>query len=236
MSEKRRGPLVIAHRGASGYAPEHTFEAYDLALALGADVLELDLRLTADGALAVVHDRTLWRTHGDSREVAQMTVGELDELTDPGPPLRLDQVFERYGGAARYLLDLKEPRRPLERRVTEVVAHSGLADLVQVQTFSRAGLRRTHRSSPALSFSQLYGSGPADGAILRDLDRVSRFADAIGPEVASVDAGLVAETHRRGLRVQPYTVNDPAEIERLVGLGVDALITDVPDVARAAAV
>src|SRR5918998_3850206 len=102
---------VIAHRGASAYSLEHTFEAYDLALTMGADVLEIDVRMTADGTLVALHD-------------------------PPGPtvearPLTLAAVVDRYGAGTRYLLDLKQP---VEREVVELVAGHGLRDHVEIQS------------------------------------------------------------------------------------------------------
>src|SRR3712207_255467 len=109
-------PAIIAHRGASAYAPEHTFAAYDLALDQGADVLELDVRSTADGELVVVHDATLRRTCGDPRRVDSLGRRDLAALGELRP-LTLDAVLDRYGAQTRFLLDLKDPRPAWERAV-----------------------------------------------------------------------------------------------------------------------
>lgn len=234
MPAEARAPLLIAHRGASAYAREHTLAAYDLALEMGADVLELDVRLTADLQLAVVHDRTLRRSAGDARAVAALTHADLAGMEPALRPLLLEEVLGHYGSSARYLIDLKEPRQPLEREVAACVARSGLGALAQVQTFSRGGLRRMREADRRLSLAQLYRPLAPSAAIRADLRRVASFASAVGPEAGSVDHLLVEAAHALGLRVQPYTANDPAVIERLLSLGVDALITDVPDRARAA--
>src|SRR3954469_3555179 len=92
-----RMPEVIAHRGASAHAPEHTPAAYDLALAQGADRLELDVRPLADGTLAVVHDRTLARTCGDPRAVGRLAPEDLEALDPRRRPLLLEAVLRRYG-------------------------------------------------------------------------------------------------------------------------------------------
>jgi glycerophosphoryl diester phosphodiesterase len=225
-------PLAIAHRGASAYAAEHTFSAYDMAIAMGADVLEVDVRLTADTVPVVVHDRTLWRTAIDPRAVAEVTMADLDRLDPSVRPLTLEQVFERYGDETRYLLDLKAPRSPVERVVLATAADAGLCDRIQIQSFSRAGIRRARRLDPSISCAQLYPPYTPKRASLHDLGRVKAFADAIGPHSSSVDPALVVAAHAQGLRVQPYTVNDPAEIARLLALGVDGIITDRPDLAR----
>jgi glycerophosphoryl diester phosphodiesterase len=222
---------VIAHRGASARAPEHTFAAFDLALAMGADVLEFDVRLTADRAPVLVHDETLLRTHGDPRAIADMTLHELRQLDGA---LSLGDVFARYGGDTRYLIDFKCPDGIVERRSWETVVEHGVQGAVEIQTFCRYGLRRARRLDVAVPLSRLYPAFAPSAAIRRGLPRVARFANAIGPEASSVDAALVQAAHRHGLRVQPWTVNDPAEMDRLLALGVDGLITDVPDRAVAA--
>lgn len=227
-----RAPLAIAHRGASAYAAEHTPAAYDLAIAMGADVLEVDVRLTADGVPVVVHDRTLWRTAIDPRAVADVTVRDL-EMFDPAiRPLTLSQVFDRYGTETRYLLDLKAPRPPLERRVLEVAGEAGLRERIQMQSFNRAGIRRASRIRSRTSFAQLYPPYMPKRALLRDLGRIKAFVDTVGPHSSSVDEVLVRSAHESGLRVQPYTVNDRDEIARLLAIGVDGIITDRPDLAR----
>ena len=225
-------PLAIAHRGASAYAAEHTYGAYDMAIAMGADVLEVDLRLTADRVPVVVHDRTLWRTAIDPRPVADVTLAQLGRLDPSIRPLTLRQVFERYGSETRYLLDLKAPRAPLEREVLAVAADVGLCHRIQIQSFSRSGIRRARRLDSSMSCAQLYPPYTPKRAALRDMGRVKAFADAIGPHSSSVDPALVTAAHAHGLRVQPYTVNDPAEIARLLAIGVDGIITDRPDLAR----
>ena len=103
-------PEVITHRGASGYAAENTFAAHDLALEQGADVLELDVRATADGALAVLHDSTLARTAGDARAIGQLNVADLQTIPSAVRPPLLDEVLARYGSGATYLIDLKWSR------------------------------------------------------------------------------------------------------------------------------
>src|SRR5687767_2911268 len=102
---------VIAHRGASAYAPEHTCAAYDLALEMGADRLELDIHPAGDGELVVNHDATLRRTTGDPRALADMTLAELLAFEHSHRPLTLDEVFTRYGGETRFLVEIKDRAR-----------------------------------------------------------------------------------------------------------------------------
>src|SRR3954452_4735765 len=111
---------IIAHRGASAYAPEHTLEAYDLALFMGAHCIELDVRSAADGTLLVVHDATLRRTTGDPRAVRGLRAGDLHSLDPELRPLMLETVLRTYGTAPRYLVDLKDPRTDDAGRVVDL--------------------------------------------------------------------------------------------------------------------
>jgi glycerophosphoryl diester phosphodiesterase len=214
---------VIAHRGASAYEPEHTFAAYDLALAQGAHALELDVRATADGEVVVLHDPTLLRTHGDPRAIADVALGDLDT-----PPLTLDQVLGRYGRATRYQVELKDPRPEWEGRVAESIERHGLRARAGVMAFDTESLRRLRWIAPYLALTQLCDVPP-------DVEEVARYADALGPWHAIVTADLVDAAHRRGLAVRTWTADPVPEIKRLIGCGVDGVITNVPDVATALA-
>ena len=222
---------VIAHRGASAYAPEHTFEAYDRALDAGADWLELDVRPLADGTPVVVHDRTLSRTCGDPRAVGDLLPRDLREIE--GAPLTLAAVFGRYGDRARYLVELKDPTPADGPLALEIAGVLGVRDRVAVQSFAHPALKRLRGCGVPLW--PLYPRKLPPRWLRMDLQRVSGWAAGIAAHAASVDASLVAAAHERGLAVRAWTVNDPAEMERLLAAGVDGLITDVPDLARGAA-
>ena len=198
---------IIAHRGASAHAPENTIAAFDLALEQGADGIELDLHCSVAGELLVCHD----------------AVGAVDGC------LTLDAVLRRYAGRTRLVLDLKDPHPESEGRLLVTLGRAGaLADVV-VQSFDHRALRRLHAAAPELPLAALYPElAPADG----DLDGVASFARVLAPWHGAVDAELVAAARARGLRVVTWTVNRPAYLERLFDLGVDGVITDVPDVAR----
>jgi glycerophosphoryl diester phosphodiesterase len=224
---------VIAHRGASACAPEHTVAAYDLALAVGADMLELDLRSTADGVLVVVHDPTLARTTGDPRRVAEVTLEELAWMPAGCRPLTLDEVFLRYGRRTGYWLDVKDLLPAGEEALVEAIARHGLARHVGIQSFDHLCLRRVRRLDPQVTLAALYRPRRAPEAVRAELADAARFASGIAPHRVSVDAALVQAAHARGLAVRPYTVNAPQEMARLLRLGVDAVITDVPERARA---
>jgi glycerophosphoryl diester phosphodiesterase len=228
--ERHAGLEVIAHRGASAYAPENSFAAYDLALEQGATTIELDVRACADGSLVVVHDDTLWRTAGDPRRVDALTASCLLALVEDARPQPLDAVLERYGGATRWLIDLKDPHPAWEGHVVAAIERHGLRRRAAVQSFDAEAVARVRRAAPWLPVAVLYGRRDDPAAAL---DAAAAFAAGVGPWHGHVDARLVAAAHARGLAVRPWTVDAPDEMERLLGLGVDGLITNAPDVACA---
>lgn len=223
-----RMPTVIAHRGASAHAPEHTFAAYDRALADGADWLELDVRPLADGTPVVVHDRTLARTCADPRAVAGLLPRDLRRI--PGAPLTLAEVFARYGDRARFLVELKDPSPADGPLALDIATVLGVRDRVAVQSFAHGALKRLRGAGVPLW--ALYPCKLPPRWLRMDLGRVAGWATGIAPHAGTVDASLVVAAHDRGLAVRAYTVNDPAEMDRLLAAGVDGLITDVPDLAR----
>lgn len=230
--------LDIAHRGASGSAPEHTFPAYDLALDLGADGLELDVHMTRDGVLVVHHDTTLERVTGRPRFLADAhseEVGTLDAGSWFGAGWRglsiptLDEVFRRYGRRTRYYVELKDPELypGIEAGLLRLVEAHGLGGRVVAQSFSAPSLEKVTRARPRLPVIRLYPDVGRD-VLERTLEATARFAFGIGPCLWDVDRELVRSAHRAGLAVFAYTVNSDADTAALAALGVDGTFTDFP--------
>lgn len=225
----RNQPEVVAHRGASAHAPEHTLAAFDLALAQGADVLELDIRLTLDGEPVVLHDRSLARTTGIARDIGAVRSSELGA---PNAPPSLRAVLARYGRATRWLIELKDPTPALEQAVAGAIHDHRIGDLTTVQSFDWDALDRLRLSSPLLDAAPLLGEGLERRQVLMGLWRAAGRHRSVGLCRHTVDAGVVETARALGLRVRAYTVNAPREMRRLVDIGVDALITDDPATAR----
>lgn len=250
--------VVIAHRGASAVAPEHTHAAWERALDMGADYIEQDLQMTRDGVLIVLHDDTLDRTtrgSGCTGRVIERTLDEIrhcsagawfnelrptlaDSAFDDERIPTLDEVLRRYAGRARFYIETKNPAEApgMEDALIALLRAHGLADGVErdglpaviLQSFSAESLRRLAELAPALPRVQLL-SADAPGDLVAQLDGIAAYAHGIGPSRTRVDAALVAAAGALGLFVHPYTVNDEAEMRRLLGLGVDGLFTDRPD-------
>lgn len=249
--------LVIGHRGASGYAPEHTFASYDLALELGADYLEQDLQMTRDGVLVVMHDDTLERTTGGAcrgrvldRTLAELRDCEVGSWFNAAHPERsrtayagepiptLDEVFARYGARASFYVETKNPDAApgMEEALLELLDLHDLREpaadewRVLIQSFSEASLRRIHEMDPSLPLIQLIRGRWATPATVRArLPEIAEYAVGIGPSWRDVDAAVVAAARGLCLEVHPYTVNEPARMTRLAELGVTGMFTDVPD-------
>lgn len=230
--------LNIAHRGASGLAPEHTFAAYDLALKQGADFIEQDLQQTSDGTLVVLHDETLDRTARGPVEnctglVATKTLEQI-KTCDVGswfneryPDLAreeyvglriptLEEVLRRYRHRANYYIETKNPDRAnaMEERLVALLEEYHLLRPAQrrwqvlVQSFSPASLLRVRDLEPRLPLVQLFSSRETSQTIQARLDAVDDYAVGIGPSKADVDAALVQAAHARCLDVHPYTLLD----------------------------
>lgn len=244
------GPLVIAHRGASHEAPEHTMAAFALALQQGADGLEADLRLTTDGHLVCVHDRTLTRTGGDAGRgvvIANTTLAELQRI-DVGawhrtgsargeriPTLTdLLDLARSCGRPLQVALETKHPTRHggrTERVLAAVLRDAGLtrADpqgvTVVVMSFNAAALMRMARLLPDVPRVLLCDQRPLAAVLVR-----GRFTDIEGWSVRAVraDPMVVARARGRGHGVAVWTVDEPADVAHCVSVGVDALITNRP--------
>ncbi len=248
---------MIAHRGASGYAPEHTFAAWDLALRMGADYLEQDLQMTADGVLVVLHDETLDRTasgpgcRGAVRaqpwsQLVDCNVGSWFNASHPDRArpdyaqqrlATLDQVLARYQERARYYIETKKPAAApgMERELLRLLTAHDLRprfsgdDRVIVQSFSSRSLRLIHDMDPGIPLVQLLHRREPKATQRLRLGRIAAYAYGIGPAKERVDGSLLSAAHQLGLVVHPWTVNDEPEMRRLLELGVDGMFTDYPD-------
>lgn len=238
--------IVIGHRGASGHAPEHTFPSWDRALELGVDYIEQDLQMTRDGVLVVMHDATLDRTTSGAGAVSDHTLAQIKQLDagswfDPRfagatvPTLR--EVFERYGDRTSYYIETKHPEAApgMEEKLLALIHEFGFRESavqdwqVLIQSFSRDSLLKIHEMDPELPLIQLIEKEYSSAQIRQRLPDIHSYAAGIGPARTSVDDALVDAAHAHGVVVHPYTVNDEAEMRRLIALGVDGMFTDYPD-------
>ena len=224
-------PLVFAHRGGSALAPENTIEAFDNGLRLGADGLELDVHLSRDGDVMVHHDRTLERTTVLRGPIADRTTGELTRVNVPA----LADVLARYRDV-RIIVELKVNSAELATAAVGAVRRAEAVDRVCFGSFGRRVLRAVRALEPAVATSA--AREEVRWALYRSWCRwpVSRVAyDGYQiPEWSGrthvVSPRFVECSHRAGLGVQVWTVDREDDARRLLEWGVDALITDRPDI------
>jgi glycerophosphoryl diester phosphodiesterase len=223
-------PMVFAHRGGSALAPENTMAAFDRGAAVGADGLELDVQLSRDGVVVVHHDRTLDRTTALRGPVAAR---DAVELARAGVPALAD-VLRRHRDL-RIIIELKVNEAELARAVVDAIRRAGAQDRTCVGSFGTRVLREVRRLEPALATSA--SREEVRWALYRSWCRwpVSKVAYR-GYQVPErsgttrvVSPKFVEYAHAAGLGVQVWTVDSEEDARRLVGWGVDALITDRPD-------
>jgi glycerophosphoryl diester phosphodiesterase len=238
--KKPHPPWIVGHRGAPRRARENTIASLDWAEALGADAVEFDLRQTREGEPVLFHDDSL--VLGSQHvPVRSFTVRELEKLSLPSEfgdyriP-RLEQVFDRYGPSMRYVVEVKTSRDTqlawIARRISALARRYGVTARCLVVSFDAELLKRLREIDPDIASSFLFDHPVA----LPQPERPTPLfppVDAIGPARELVNDALLASARAAGLAVHPWTVDEPAEMRRLLDAGVASLTTNVPEVARA---
>ncbi len=238
MLENRPAFWNIAHRGASGHAPENTATAFRLAVELGAAMIEFDVRETRDGVPVVLHDATFQRTGGLRRAVSKLTYRDVSQI-DVGSWFgsrfagervpTLAEVCQTFGPRLRLNIELKggaRDRRGFAARVLEALRGSGCSSATIVSSFDHLLLRILRAESARLAIGYLADRGEAGRIVGRARDL---GAAAVCIPLRLAVPGLIAPAHRAGLPVFVYTVDEPARMRALVARGVDGIFTNYPD-------
>lgn len=254
-ARRQTDQLIIAHRGASGHAPEHTFAAYDLALEMGADYIEQDILPTLDGFLVVIHDDTLDRTargpaenctgNVSDKSLAQLKTCDMGSWFNEAYPDKADpafvglqipslaEVFARYGQQANYYIEIKPNtalNQAVEQRLLALIKAFGLYEGMVER---RQVLVQSFVPTSLLTMYALDPDVPLIQLLLEGMGLASvatlPYAFGVGPHVADVDATLVQTAHELGLAVHPYTVNSAEDLAATARLCVDGQFTNFPD-------
>ena len=242
LSDEAGPPLVLGHRGAAARVAENTLASFQAALEAGADGIETDVRLTADGVAVLVHDADLARTTDGSGLVHQLTLEELRHAdTGAGPIPTLAEALALVAGhGAGMALEVKNlPGDP-----GYDPAHEGAVDALLQEVEAFPDLPVLVVSFNPRSIERCRGRGVETGFIstaAMDPRVALRYAKEAGhgwvwPNVGAVQASgprLMEEVHAAGLRIAVWTVDDPADVATLLGWGLDAVVTNVPDLAVA---
>lgn len=231
----------LAHRGFSGKYPENTMLAFRKAIEAGADGIELDVHFSKDRELVVIHDEDVSRTCGVPGPVREMTLSELKELdashVRPGcgercPIPTLREYFELVKDlplVTNVELKTNLVEYPgIEQAVWDMIREFGLADRVIISSFNHYSVLRMRKIAPGLRYGLLSDSWIVDAA---------RYVHDLGipcyhPIHGCLSEEQVADMKRYGLAINTFTVNDEASVRRLAGLGVDAIISNFPDMVK----
>lgn len=241
--------LVAAHRGGALLWPENSLLAFRNALALGVDFVELDVHLTADGEVVVLHDPTLDRTTTGRGQVRAATLAEVrglrlktrDGVLTPESVPTLAEVLDlvrpaRAGLLLEIKVDADHRRYPeIEEKALALVRSRGLLARAVVMSFDDETLRRVRQLEPGVRTALLVGKGRVENSSLRAPAAIG-WARALGAtdlgfDYRVIDEQVVAAARKAGLRVGAWTVNEESVIELMIEMGLDVVTTDRPDLA-----
>jgi len=221
-------PKIIAHRGANADAPENTMAAFQLALDQGADGIELDVMLSKDHEIVVIHDDTVDRTTNGTGQVSDLTLAELKALDagDGEPIPTLDEVLTKFGGKFLINIELKNYNTlfdslPLD--VARLFSDHQAGDDILISSFNPINFPRFHRLLPSVPIGMLTFPGKANFFAYHFF----RY-NALHPYFKDVDEALVQRLHAKGKAVNVWTVDEAADIRHMAKLGVDSIITNNP--------
>nr|WP_273545562.1 glycerophosphodiester phosphodiesterase family protein [Paenibacillus caui] len=230
---------VVAHRGASGYTPENTMAAFDLAVSMGSDFIEFDVHMSKDGVPVVIHDETLDKTTDGSGYVKDFTLRELKAL-DAGSSFNaayagekipsLQEVMDRYSGKVGILIELKKPSLypGIEEIVADIVQRYENKGPIMIQSFEQDSIRKIHALLPDLPVAVLISDKqhPLTDDQLID---ISSYASYINYDLQLLDEGVVKGIKAKHCKIMAWTIREGDQIAQARKLKVDGIITDYPD-------
>lgn len=230
--------LVIAHRGASAYAPENTMPAFELAVHQRADMVEFDVQRSADGVLVVFHDDTTERWDGKKRLMIDCTWAELQQINIHGARIPTLAEVCAYAREQRLRMNIELKQIGIGAAVAQLLREQRVDDLTLFSSFARQALDEVAIACPHIPRAYLMGNNTLRPSV--------RFRES-WPLLALKEAGVqvwhptyqipfayrvIPIVRRAGYKVNVWTVNDEVAMQRLIGLNVDGIITDKPDVLR----
>jgi glycerophosphoryl diester phosphodiesterase len=234
LNNKR--PLIIAHRGAAGEAPENTKAAFQLAMEQGCDGFELDVHVSSDGQIIVCHDPNIKRTTDGRGLVADMTVKQLKRY-DAGSwfnesyageriPL-LEEIFDLAPPTLMINVEIKSYRHPLiAQRLVELLRQYGRTEQVILSSFDYECLYRIHRIEPAIKIGLLYEYIPIRYSQLASRKQVT--IHSLHPHQRFISKSYVEAAKRAGLHIYPWTIDRPHQMQLAIDAGASGIITNYP--------
>jgi glycerophosphoryl diester phosphodiesterase len=221
----KKNVLLVAHRGASFYEPENTLRAVKRAIELGADMVEVDVRLSKDGFVVVIHDETVDRTTDGTGYVEKKSLKELKNL-DAGLGEKiptLDEVIETVKGKVKLVIELK--KQGFEDKVIEILRQKDFVEDAILTSFFHKAVKKVKELNSRIKTGIIFRCSPVD---VTDLALKSK-ADILFPEYKYVNSEMVDEIHRKGLEVYVWTIDNLEEAKAFVKMGVNGIVTNKPD-------
>lgn len=249
-NEKQKDILNVSHRGASGYAPEHTLVSYEMGEKLKGDYIEIDLQMTKDGQLIAMHDETLDRTTNGTGRVKDYTLAQIKEL-DAGSSFNekypqyaqtsyegltvptLEEVFQEFGKNENYYIETKSPEvyPGMEEELLRLVEKYDInKKKLLVQSFSAESLLKMNVLDPSVNLVQLLSY--KTNAVITDAEiaAIKKYAIGVGPNHTYLNKEYVQKVVNSGLEIHPYTVNAKETMKKLIDWGVTGMFTNFPDI------
>jgi glycerophosphoryl diester phosphodiesterase len=246
MNPELKKPRVVAHRGASGHAPESTLAAYRLALQLGVDGIEMDVHRLQDGILVAIHDPDVQRTTNGKGKISELTIVELKAL-DAGIwfnkacpekarpeyiglkiPTLQEIIDLTKDSPVELYVEIKDPERyppDPEASLLSIVGNNRVEKRTRFISFSAPSIHRIKTLSRSIKTALLIAASAGDP--LQQALKVS--ADELALQHKLITPALIDDAHKSGLSVAAWTVDEPADLQRMIQLGVDCIITNYPD-------
>ncbi len=250
--------LNIAHRGASGHAPENTLTAYKMGREMHGDSIEIDLQMTKDGILIAMHDERVERTTNGTGYIKDMTITEIKTLdagswfnkaypekAKPGyeglQVPTFEEVLEVFGEDSRYYIETKAPTvyPGMEKELVRILKKHNLtvkhehASNVIVQSFSKDSLQTVKKLNSIIPLIQLISYSTQATISKAELVHIKSYAIGVGMNHKRIDQAYVQQVREQELLIHPYTVNKREDMEQMIDWGVTGLFTNYPDVLNA---
>lgn len=239
--QNKNRPLKIGHRGASGYCPENTISAFDRAVQMGADFIEIDIQLSKDGTIIVCHDYTLKRTTEHEGKVSDFSAQELKGF-DAGswfdPAFKheriptLAEVLDKYLHHAGLLIEIKHPgmHEGIENKLAEelIMRNVQRSPKIMIHSFSIDSMKKVHQLLPDIQAGVLFKYTPR-GIPEKTLAEISEFASFVNPKWLMINKKLIKRIRSHNMFVFTWTVNRKRYIKKFSRLGINGITTDFPD-------
>jgi len=215
-------PIVIGHRGAFSEAPENTMLSFKTAVELGADMIELDVRMCRTGEIVVIHDAEVDRTSNGTGLVREMTLEELKEL-DFGEGEKiptLGEVLEFAKDRIPVNIEIKE--QDIVEKVVRLVERYGMVNQVIISSFFHNALLEVKKLNPSIITAPLFMHKPVNSANLA----IETRSEGLHPYYEVIDEELIQQAHENNFFVNAWTVDYEEVVEKLIKMGIDGVITN----------